>query len=99
MQGAIVAIKELARADRVSKTTTMEECRKREVQVLGDQQVYEKLQELWARLEFAVGGRMKGRDRLQAPGPRWHPTRRGFGPLPPCELACALPTRPGVGWR
>ena len=99
MQGAIVAIKELARADRVSKTTTMEECRKREVQVLGDQQVYEKLQELWARLEFAVGGRMKGRDRLQAPGPRWHPTPCGFEPLPPCAPARAPPTRRAVGWR
>jgi hypothetical protein len=89
----------LARADRVSKTTTMEECRKREVQVLGDQQVYEKLQELCARLEFAVGGRVKGRDRLQAPGPRWHPTPCGFEPLPPCAPARAPPTRRAVGWR
>jgi len=48
----------------VSETTTVEECRKREVQMLWNQQVREELQELCARLEFAVGGRMKGRDRL-----------------------------------
>jgi hypothetical protein len=42
---------------------------------------------------------MKGRDRLQAPGPRWHSTPCGFEPLPPCVLARALPTRRAVGWR
>lgn len=99
MQGAVVAIKELARTDRVRKTTTMEKCREREVQVLGDQQVCEELQELCARLEFAVGGRMKGRDRLKAPGPRWHPTPCGFEPLPPCAPERAPPTKLEVGWR
>jgi hypothetical protein len=34
------------------------------VQVLRNQQVCEELEELCARLEFAVGGRVKGHDRL-----------------------------------
>ena len=99
MQGAVVPIKELARMDWVGKSTTMEERREREVQVLGDQQIGEELQELWARLKFAVGGRMKGRDRLKAPGPRWHPTPCGFEPLPPCAPERAPPTKLEVGWR
>jgi hypothetical protein len=37
VQGAVVAIKELARMDWVGKSTTMEERREREVQILGDQ--------------------------------------------------------------
>ena len=41
MQGAVVAIKELARVDRVGEPTAMEECREREVQILGDQQIGE----------------------------------------------------------
>ena len=99
MQGAIVAIQELARVDRVSKATAMQERCEREVQVLRDQQVCEELQELWAHLKFAVGGRMKCRDRLNAPGPRWHPTPCGFAPLPPCAPERAPPTKPVAGWR
>ena len=99
MQGSIIAIQELARVHGVSKATAMQERCEREVQVLRDQQVCEELEELCARLEFAVGGRMKGRDRLQAPGPRWHPTPCGFEPLPPCVPARAPPTRRAVGWH
>ena len=50
VQGTVVAIKELARMDWVGKTTTVEECRERKVQVLGDQQIAEELQELWTYL-------------------------------------------------
>ena len=64
MQGPVVAIQELARINWGSKTTAMQECCEREVQVLRDQQVCEELYELSARLEFAVGGRVKGHDRL-----------------------------------
>ena len=77
----------------------MEECRERKVQVLGDEQIGKELQEFWTYLKFAIGGRMKGCDRLQAPRPRWHPTPCGFEPLPPCVPARAPPTRRAVGWR
>jgi hypothetical protein len=42
---------------------------------------------------------MKGRDRLKAPGPRWHPTPCGYAPLPPCAPVRAPPTKRAVGWR
>lgn len=67
--------------------------------MLWDQKICEELQEFAAYLNFAVGGWVKGRDRLKAPGPRWHPTPSGFEPLPPCAPVRAPPTRREVGWR
>jgi len=99
VQGTVVTIKELARIDRIGKSTAVEQCCERKVQVLGDQQIAKELQELWARLTFALGSRMKGRDRLKAPGPRWHPRPCGCAPLPPYAPVRALPTRRAVGWR
>ena len=64
VQGAIVAIKELPRAHRVGQATTMQQRCQREMQMLWDQQVGKKLQQLCACLKFAVGGRMQGGDRL-----------------------------------
>ena len=99
MQGAIVAIKKLACANRVSHATTVEQRREREMKVPGNQQIGEELQEFRLYLKFAVCGRMQRRDRLQAPGPSWHLTPCGFEPLPPCVPARAPPTRQAVGWR
>jgi hypothetical protein len=64
VQGAVVAVKELPRAHRVGQATTMQQRCQREMQMLRDQQIGEKLQQLCAYLEFAVGGRMQGGDRL-----------------------------------
>ena len=99
MQGAIVAIQELAGIHGVGEATAVQECREREVPPLGDQQIGEELQELRARLNFAACCGMKGNDWLKAPGPRWHATPCGFEPLQPCAPVRAPPTTLAVGWR
>lgn len=99
MQRSIVAIEESPRLSGIGEASALQERRQREVQILGDEQIREELEELRIYLDVAGGGGMMGRDRLKAPGPRRHPTLCGFAPLPPYAPERAPPTRRAAGWR
>jgi hypothetical protein len=63
VQGAIVSIKEGAGVASIGNSSTMQQGRQGEVQMLRYQQVGKQLQQFGIRLEFTVGGGVQGGDR------------------------------------